>query len=616
MFDLKAVIHRLFPFVNFSTMIKFYTWWLWPRRNRTFVIFEGTRFTYAEVYQQSRRYADFFLSERKKHVDGGKLNKSERFSFAIYMDNTPEFLFAVFGAGLSNSIVFAINTGFRGDTLVKVLEKANVTHLIINGSTIDDAARAIPEIKRIDRGDVLFVGQDDAAREMGFRNLERAILESEKQPDIRDILPIDNFSPVVVIYTSGTTGMPKGVPCAHVKMWGAGAVVRWDVRLTPEDRGYICMPLFHSNAWYVGVLALLVAGGSFVLKRRFSASAFEEDILEHKVTFMNYVGQPLHYIVAALEKKYGSGEEVERALARHPNNRFRTAYGNGATVVDRKKLMRYLGMKHIYEIYGSTEAIITSASKPGDPIDSVGEVPGSVVILDEQDNVCASGEVDKNGQIKNYDQAVGEICRSLRGKGNLAFEGYFADENATNRKFRGGYYHSGDLGHVRVVNGKRYLFFNGRTDDWIRKDGENFSAESVQKYAQSIPFVDVALAYGTPSEVSDEKVMIAIQLTQGGKFDPDEAFAWYMKQQKEGGMDPKWMPDYIRIVDAFPMTNTQKIMVRPYKKERFNIESNPEMVIYYRWREDNTYKKLTNEKYQEIKALFEANGRAALLIQG
>lgn len=361
-------------------MIKCYTWWMWPRRNRTFVIFEGARFTYGEVYQQSRRYADFFLSERKKNIDSGKLNKSERFSIAVYMDNNPEYLFAVFGAGLSNSILFAVNTGFRGDTLTKVLEKSHVTHLIINSGTIDETARVLPEIKRIDSADVLFIGEDKAVREKGFRNLERAILESEKQSYKPDAPPIDNFSPVLVIYTSGTTGMPKGVPCAHVKMWGAGAVVKWDVRLRPDDRGYVCMPLFHSNAWYVGVLSLLVAGGSFVLKRRFSASAFEEDMLEHQVTFLNYVGQPLHYIVAALEKKHGSGEEVERALARHPQNRFRKAYGNGASVVDRKKLMRYLGMEHIYEIYGSTEAIITTANKPGDPMDSVGEAPKSVVI--------------------------------------------------------------------------------------------------------------------------------------------------------------------------------------------------------------------------------------------
>ncbi len=136
-----------------------------------------------------------------------------------------------------------------------------------------------------------------------------------------------------------------------------------DTGLKRSDRGYISMPLFHSNAWYIGILPQMITGGSFVLKRRFSARAFEEDMLEHGVRFMNYVGQPLHYILDALEKKYGGIDEVEKALASHPRNRFRIAYGNGAPAVDRQKLMRCLGMEHIYEIYGSTEAVITTANR-------------------------------------------------------------------------------------------------------------------------------------------------------------------------------------------------------------------------------------------------------------
>jgi hypothetical protein len=86
-----------------------------------------------------------------------------------------------------------------------------------------------------------------------------------------------------------------------------------------------------------------------------------------------------------------------------------------------------------------------------------------------------------------------------------------------------------------------------------------------------------------------------------------------MRQQAEGGMDPKWMPDYVRIVEAFPLTDTQKIVVRPFKRENFDIESNPAMVIYYRERGDKTYKPLTREGFLKLKETFEKNGRLALL---
>ncbi len=439
-------------------------------------------------------------------------------------------------------------------------------------------------------------------------------MEEAQQIDVpnRYRVRVDNFSPVIVIYTSGTSGMPKGVPCTHIKMFGAGFVVQSAVHLNRRDRGYISMPLFHSNAWYIGILPQMIAGGSFVLKRRFSASAFEDDMLAHGVTFLNYVGQPLHYIIDALERKYGSGEAVEAALAKHPRNRFRKAYGNGATVNDRIKLKRYLGMDHIYEIYGSTEAVITTANCPGDPVDSVGRVDGSVRILDEEGKECEPGMVDEKGALLNYDKAVGEICRKV-GDNNLRFDGYYGNAGATSQKFRNGWYHSGDLGHIRIIKGKRYMFFNGRTDDWIRKDGENFSAENVLDFAQKIPCVDCAIAYGAPCEVADEKVMITVQLKEGADFNPDEVHEWFIQQQKEGGMDPKWMPDYIRVIEKFSVTDTQKILVRPFKRENFNIEINASMRIYFRRRGDTAYRLLTPDEFRKIREDFKTNGREAIL---
>ncbi|MBP7231418.1 MAG: AMP-binding protein [Syntrophaceae bacterium] len=579
-----------------------------------FFIFEGREYTYREVYQQARRYAHFLLSIRRKLVDSGKLGKDERLAFGVYMDNNSEFMFASLAAGLSNSIMFAINSGFRGETLDKVMEQAGVKFLIINASTMKEVADVVKDSKVIRPENVYFAEDEKPFKSTGYKSLEKAVEEAQKMdvPGSYQV-KVDNFSPVIVIYTSGTSGLPKGVPCTHIKLFGAGFVVQGAVKLTKEERGYISMPLFHSNAWYIGILPQMIVGGSFVLKRKFSASAFEEDMLKYGVVFLNYVGQPLHYIIDALERKYGSGEAVEKSLAKDPRNKFRKAYGNGASVNDRVKLKRYLNMDHIYEIYGSTEAVITTANRPGDPIDSVGQVDASVKILNDEGRECEPGIVDANGALTNYDKAVGEICRKV-GENNLRFEGYYGNQGATSQKFRNGWYHSGDLGHVRIVHGKRYMFFNGRTDDWIRKDGENFSAENVLNFAQNVPCVDSAIAYGAPCEIADEKVMVTVQLKDGAVFNPDDAYAWFMKQQKEGGMDPKWMPDYIRIIEKFTVTDTQKIIVRPFKRENFNIEKTPSMQIYFRQRGDQSYRKLTADEFCKIKREFKANGRESILV--
>ncbi len=78
-------------------------------------------------------------------------------------------------------------------------------------------------------------------------------------------------------------------------------------------------------------------------------------------------------------------------------------------------------------------------------------------------------------------------------------------------------------------------------------------------------------------------------------------------------MDPKWMLDYIRVIDAFPVTDTQKILVRPYKREHFNIERNPWMEINFREWGENAYKRLTKDKFMELTDRFIENGRMGMV---
>jgi len=607
----KSLVRWSAAFFNLRYFIRSKTG-LRTRRNRTFCIFEEREYTYGEVYEKSMQYANFFLSARKRLVIEKNPGAKERLSLGIYQENRPEFIFAMFGAAISNSLVFAINTGFRGETLARIINQAHISLLLIDSSTVQEVEGVLPNISVLNKENIYFA-EDRPGEARYYKNLESEVSRAQTDTDLNKYrLRIINTSTFIVIYTSGTTGMPKGVPCTHIKLSGVGWVTWFRIRLSKKDRGYICMPLFHSNALYLGIMPILLVGGSFVLKRKFSASAFEEDMLKYGVTYMNYVGQPLHYIITALEKKYGSEEAVEKALARHPENLFRIAHGNGSSAVDRRKLMRYLGMEHIYELYGSTEAAINAVNRPGDPIESLGRVSKSEVIINAEGKICPPGIVDEKGQLANYEEAVGEISKKIS-KENVFFDGYFDNPSATEHKYRDGYYRSGDLGHIRIINGKRYLFFNGRTDDWIRKDGENFSAESVLDYAQKLPGVELAIACGVPCEISDEKVMIAIQLRRETSFEPQKAYDWFMQQQREGGMDPKWMPDYILIIESFFLTNTQKILVRPFKLHHFNIKERPDMEMYYRQRGDTTYHRLTPEKYEAIEKEFAKTGRQQLL---
>src|SRR5262249_51923658 len=148
----------------------------------------------------------------------------------------------------------------------------------------------------------------------------------------------------------------------------------------------------------------------------------------------------------------------------------------------------------------------------------------AVKILGPDGQECPPADIGPDGKIRNYEQCVGEICRCAPDTG--LFQGYFDNPKANTDKYRDGVYHSGDLGHIFEQDGKRFLYFDGRTDDWIRKDGENFSAGQVGRLLSEHPDVALAVAYGVPCAISDELVMAAVKLRDGATFDPQEFFEW------------------------------------------------------------------------------------------
>jgi len=419
----------------------------------------------------------------------------------------------------------------------------------------------------------------------------------------------------MVIYTSGTTGLPKGINNNHFKLCATGMVVASRMELSCDDVGYTCMPLFHSNSMFVGLMPAFWGGGAVGLRERFSASNFVADILKYGVTNWNYVGEPVHYVLNALADKYGDDLERLRAeVTDHPDNRFRYAVGNGAAPPDIDRFIDWFGLEDMFELYGSTEAAISTFRRKADPRGSVGLIEDEAVkILDELGRECPPAELDGDGKIANYEEAVGEICRVAADTG--LFQGYFDNQEADASKYRDGAYHSGDLGHVLIHEDKRFLYFDGRTDDWIRKDGENFSALQVARLICEDDRITLAAAYGVPCAVSDELVMVSLKLVDGESFDPQGFFDFCQHQIEHGSMDRKWFPDFVRVVEDFQYTGTQKILVRNLKAVHFD-PSRVTDPLFWRERGDSAYKPFGAGDYAAIRSKFQESERLRLLDRG
>ncbi|GIW41848.1 MAG: acyl-CoA synthetase [Candidatus Binatia bacterium] len=575
---------------------------------KVFLMHGDRRWTYRQFRDESVRTAHFLLRRL------GAIDERRPGHVAMMLENHLELLSLYGGCAYAGLVLFGINTGLRGEVLAGVLEHSRSRILVVDEKFLPEVEKIRPLLRTIPPENILVLRtqKGEVPREADYL----ACLESEVGPAGLSLEPppveVTPDRVLMVIYTSGTTGLPKGINNNHLKLCAVGIGVSTNLGLGRDDVGYLCMPLFHSNAMFVGFMPAFWVGGSAALRERFSATQFVPDVFRYGVTFWNYVGEPVHYVLSAIEKQYGGDERrIAEEITHNPRNKLRFAVGNGASPPDIDRFTRWMGLEDMFELYGSTEAAIATFRKKGDPRGSVGEITDPAVkILDPEGRECPPARLGPDGKILNYEECVGEICRVA--PDTALFQGYFDNPEANATKYRDGVYHSGDLGHVLVRDGKRYLFFDGRTEDWIRKDGENFSAGQVGRLLTEHPDVALAVAYGVPCSVSDELVMAAVKMAPGKSFDPKAFFEWCEDQATNGSMDRKWIPDFVRVVEDFVYTETQKVLVRHLKREHFDLRRVRDP-IYWRRRGDTTFHPFTPSDYEKLREEFAAAEKLDLL---
>ena len=300
--------------------------------------------------------------------------------------------------------------------------------------------------------------------------------------------------------------------------------------LGPDDVGYVCMPLFHSNAVMVG-WAPVDRGGRVGRRsaRQFSASGWLDDVRRYGATYFNYTGKPLSYLVATPEQPDDA------------DNPLRVAFGNEGSPEVVETFGRRFGVE-VIDAFGATEGGIAVNRDDGMKPGSVGKVGRDGE--GRRSRTATSyrrAQFDDDGRLVNAEECVGEIVNTA---GAGPFEGYYNNAEATAAALRGGWYWSGDLGYV---DDDGFLFFAGRTADWIRVDGENFPAGPIEAAVGRHPDVVLAAVYGVPDEHAGDQVMAAVHLRDGASFDP-AAFAVCIDALADVG--PKWRPRYVRVVDA------------------------------------------------------------------
>jgi fatty-acyl-CoA synthase len=226
------------------------------------------------------------------------------------------------------------------------------------------------------------------------------------------------------------------------------------------------------------------------------------------------------------------------------------AFGNEASEEDIREFSRRFNCS-VRDSYGSTEGLVIIRRDASMPPGALGTADDNIRVYDpESGRECPRAEFDGAGRLVNTEAAVGEIVNIAPGD---TFEGYYRNEEANVSKVRDGIYWSGDLAY-RDADG--WFFFAGRSNEWLRVDGENFAAAPVERIVLRAPGVRSAAVYAVPDDPVGDRVMVALEVDDLDSFDV-AAFDEFVRAQPDLG--PKWVPSFVRVTPELPKLASMKI---------------------------------------------------------
>lgn len=541
-------------------------------RDRPAVKFEDRVWTHAEYVEEATRWAQLFLArapaDRALHV-------------GVLLDNTPDYLFALGGAALAGGAIVGLNHTRRDEHLLRDIEHTHVGLIVTEPrhvSLLEPIVGRLPT----DADNLLvstrFADGDDPAPGLG-KPLDDALAGVTATDPGLDPDPDTLWG---LIFTSGTSAAPKAVICTQRRFMVTGNRMGMIMDLGPDDVGYVCMPLFHSNALMVGWAPSIVYGASVGLGRRFSASRWLTDVRRYGSTYFNYTGKPLAYLLATPERPDDA------------DNPLRVAFGNEGSPEVVEAFSRRFGVD-VIDAYGATEGGVAVDRDAEERAGALGKVADAVKVVDEDGNERPRARFDAEGRLLNADECVGEIVNTA---GAGPFEGYYNNPEANEATLRFGWYWTGDLGYL---DDDRYLYFAGRNADWLRVDGENFPAGPIEAALGRHPDVVLASVYGVPDDQAGDQVMAGVVLRDGAAFEPAAFAAWVDAQD---GIGPKWRPRYVRIVRDPPTTGTNKIVKRSLVHQKWRADRVGGDAVYVRERGEPAYRVFTPDDERALHESF------------
>jgi fatty-acyl-CoA synthase len=513
--------------------------------------------TYRALTVRANRYARWAL--------GHNLAKGE--TVCLMMPNRPEYMAIWLGISGVGGVVSLLNTQIRGPSLAHCIDIAAPQHIIVADELIEEFRSAVPHLSS--RPKIWSHGGDES-----FPRIDREVGQLSSKPlTPRERRAVTIADRALLIYTSGTTGLPKAANVSHHRLmqwsfWFAGLM-----NTGPQDRMYDCLPMYHSIGGVVATGAVLVRGGSVLIREKFFAQKFWDDVCDWDCTLFQYIGELCRYLVNAKDHP------------RAAEHRLRLCCGNGLSADVWKKFQQKFAIPRILEFYAATEGNVSLYNVEGKP-GAIGRVPSFLthrfpLALVQFDPSTGQPARDANGFcIRCATGDIGEALGRIHDPSSHAggeFEGYTGGEESQ-RKIVHDVFERGDAwyrtGDLMRMDASGFYYFVDRIGDTFRWKGENVATSEVAAAIMAYPGIAEASVYGVAVPGTEGAAGMAT-LVVDGALDFSE-FRKHLARR----LPSYARPLFVRIKDRIEVTATFKHMKTELAREGYDPVATGDAIFF------------------------------------
>jgi fatty-acyl-CoA synthase len=511
----------------------------WATRSALVVRHQNVRLNYAELREAVDNLAAGLLT-----LD---LNPGDR--IGIWSPNNSEWVLTQFASAKAGLILVNINPAYRTAELEYALNKVGCKALILaerfkTSDYVGMLRELAPELGHAQPGklesarlptlrSVVLLGDSWHPGTFRFSEIMTRGGASERKR-IADLAPQLQFDePINVQFTSGTTGFPKGATLSHHNILNNGFFIGEAMRLTPEDRLCIPVPLYHCFGMVLGNLAALTHGACMVFPGEgFDPLATLQAVAEERCTALH--GVPTMFIAQLDHPEF----------SRFDLSSLRTGIMAGSPCPI-EVMKRAVGNMHLSEItiaYGMTETSpVSFQSSTEDPLERRVSTVGRIAPHVEVKIVDLNGRIVPTG-------TPGELLT----RGYCVMLGYWGDEERTREAIDASrWMHTGDLA---TIDAEGYCNIVGRIKDMVIRGGENVYPREIEEFLYRHPKIQDVQVIGVPDDRYGEEICAWVKLRPGVSATEEEIRVFCRDQ-----IAHYKVPRYIKFVDEFPMTVTGKI---------------------------------------------------------